>query len=245
MGILLEVPVFNIEAAVQAEQAGADRIELCDNPAEGGTTPSLGITAQVIKLLTIGVFIMIRPRGGNFVYSREEIEAMRRDIEQCRQVGANGVVLGVLNEEGRLNVKQCRELIQLARPMQVTLHRAFDVTRNLNETLEDAIEAGFDRILTSGGRPSAEEGIEQLAGLVQQATNRIVIMAGAGIQENNAKRIVEQTRVREIHCSARVWQPYTGSYTGLSFNQNLPREAGRFLPDGVKLSKIRKEIGGQ
>lgn len=245
MGILLEVPVFNLEGAIRAAQAGADRIELCDNPAEGGTTPSFGIAEQAIKLITIGVFIMIRPRGGNFVYSKEEIEAMRRDIEQCRLLGAKGVVLGVLSKNDRLNVKQCNELIQLARPMQVTLHRAFDVTRNLSEALEDAIEAGFDRILTSGGKTTAEEGIEQLAALVRQAANRIVIMAGSGIHENNVRRIAEQTRVREIHCSARVWQPYAGSHTGPSFNHNLPVEAGRFLPDGVKLSKIRREISGQ
>ncbi len=242
MAVVLEVPVFNIESAMQACRAGADRIELCDNPAEGGTTPSFGTIEQVVNKQFIDVFVMIRPRGGDFVYTSEEIQAMHRDIEQCRLLGASGVVLGVLTENGRLDVTRCRTLIQQARPMQVTLHRAFDVTRNLGEALEDAVQAGFDRILTSGGRPLAEEGIEQLALLVRQAAGRISIMAASGIHALNAAGIVAQTGVREIHCSARLWQPYNMKGNIQSFVQNLPADAGRFGIDLEKLKKIKEAI---
>jgi copper homeostasis protein len=241
MPVIIEVPVFNIRSAEQAWQGGAHRIELCDNPAEGGTTPSYGVIEQVVHMVKTDVFVMIRPRGGDFTYSQAEFRAMEKDIEICRQMGVQGVVLGVLTREGSLDIERCRDLIARARPMQVTLHRAFDVTRNRAEALEDAIGAGFNRILTAGGKPEAHQGLEQIAALVHQAGNRIIIMAGSGIHEDNARLVAEKARVREIHCSARRWFPQSLA-GGVHFNQPLPADGGWFEVDQNRLLKIRTAL---
>lgn len=239
MSVLIEVPVFNIEAAVEAEQAGAHRIELCDNPAEGGTTPSAGIIEQAVKLLNIDVFVMIRPRGGNFQYSDAEHHAMMKDIELSKTLGARGVVFGILTSEGKLDIDRCKKLIQLARPMMVTLHRAFDVTRDALEALEDAVTAGFDRILTSGQQPTAEKGADLIAALVKRAGTRIIIMAGSGINEENARLLTEKTGVKEIHCSAREWkEDISYSNQSLTFNPMLPGRSGSYHVNQNRLKQI-------
>jgi copper homeostasis protein len=200
--MIIEVVVYNIASALNAQSGGADRIELCDNPGEGGTTPSVGTIEVVRKNLSIDMYVMIRPRGGDFLYSRYEFHAMKRDIAMAQRQSADGVVFGILRPDGTLDVDRCRELIQIARPLKVTCHRAFDMTRDPFEALEACIEAGFDRILTSGGTPTAAEGIETIAELVRRAQGRIVIMPGSGVNEDTVAAVVRGTGASEIHFSA-------------------------------------------
>lgn len=198
----IEVVVYNVESALKAQEGGADRIELCDNPAEGGTTPSIGCVEVVRQALNIDVYVMIRPRGGDFHYSRYEFHSMKRDIRQCQKLSVDGFVLGILTPDGRIDKERCRELIDMCRPLKVTCHRAFDMTRDPAEALEDCIEVGFDRILTSGRHLKAIDGVDVIARMVKQAAGRVSIMAGSGVTTENVQELVERTRVNEIHTSA-------------------------------------------
>ncbi|HEY8511275.1 MAG TPA: copper homeostasis protein CutC [Cyclobacteriaceae bacterium] len=200
--MIVEVVAYNIASALNAQAGGADRIELCDNPGEGGTTPSAGTIEVVRKNLSIDVYVMIRPRGGDFLYSRYEFHAMKRDIAMAQRLSADGVVLGILKPDGTLDVDRCGELIAFARPMKVTCHRAFDMTCDLFETLEACIDAGFDRVLTSGGRATAPEGVETIGELVRRAQDRIAIMPGSGVNEQTVAAVVRGTGAKEIHFSA-------------------------------------------
>src|SRR5690606_37263420 len=175
-----------IESALRAQEAGADRIELCADPGAGGTTPSYGAIEVIRQNVSIDVYVMIRPRGGDFLYSSYEFHAMKRDLIQCQRLSVDGVVFGILNEDGTVDKKRCREIIQRARPLRLTFHRAFDRTPDPFQALEDCTELGFDRILTSGQKASAGEGAELIGKLVDQARGRISIMAGAGVNPENA-----------------------------------------------------------
>ena len=242
--MVIEVVVYNIESALNAQKGGADRIELCDNPSEGGTTPSYGVIAQVRQHLSIDVYVMIRPRGGNFVYSIDEYHAMRKDIEMCKRLSVDGVVLGMLTDEGRIDVKYCKKLIEFARPLKVTCHRAFDMTRDASEALEDCIEAGFDKILTSGRKQNAELGSDILKALVNQGVNRISIMAGAGISESNVQSIVNKTGVQEIHFSAKRFKKnsFTRHNQEISFLDPLPDDSGSLICDPEIIQRIRTTL---
>jgi copper homeostasis protein len=202
--MLLEVCIDSVESAVAAEQGGADRVELCANLQEGGVTPSAGMVARMRGRVKIGLQVMIRPRGGDFCYTPDEFEVMRRDIIVAKQLGANGVVLGLLDTEGNVDVPRTRDLIQMARPMSVTFHRAFDMSRDLPRALRSIIDAGADRILTSGARPEAGQALPVIARLAQAAGDRIVIIACGAIDAGNARSIVEQTGVREVHAGLGV-----------------------------------------
>jgi copper homeostasis protein len=241
----IEVVVYNVESALEAQKGGADRIELCDNPGEGGTTPSVGIIELVRKNLNIEVYVMIRPRGGDFVYTNLEVEAMMRDIDICKELKIEGVVFGILNEEGRIDRERCKKLIEHARPLKVTCHRAFDMTRDAVEALEDCVEAGFDRILTSGRLPSAMEGSGLIRQLVQQAKSRIIMMPGGGINEQNVVDLLEETGVKEIHFSAKLFQPSKNTrYNHLiSFLDPLPNDSGKYVTDAATIKKIKALIG--
>lgn len=243
----IEIVVYNIDSALKAQQGGADRIELCDNPGEGGTTPSYGTIEVVRQHVSMDVYVMIRPRGGDFLYSSYEFYAMKRDIIQCQRLSVDGVVFGILNADGTLDKKRCKELIDRARPLKVTCHRAFDMTRDPMEALEDCIEAGFDRILTSGQRLKAVEGIELIARLKEKAGDRISIMAGSGITEDNAKDIVTKTRVNEIHFSALTILESEMTYrnphiTGMGSSGNA--EFMLRSVDAEKIKKIRNIVSG-
>lgn len=198
----IEIVVYNIESALKAQEGGADRIELCDNPGEGGTTPSYGTIELVRQNVSIDVYVMIRPRGGDFCYSSYEFHAMKRDISQCQRLSVDGIVFGILNPEGTIDKKRCKELIAQARPLKVTCHRAFDMTRDPFEALEDCIEAGFDRILTAGQRTVASEGAELIGELIQKASGRISIMPGSGVNETTVEAIVSTSKATEIHFSS-------------------------------------------
>jgi len=212
--LITEVVVYNIESALNAQNGGADRVELCDNPGGGGTTPSSGTIEMLRKKLEIELFVMVRPREGDFCYSELEFEAMKSDIRHAKQLDADGVVLGILRPEGRIDRERNKKLIDLARPLQVTCHRAFDMTRDPVEALEDCVAAGFDRILTSGQQAQAKDGIDLISRLVKAAEDRIKIMAGCGIDEDTVEEIVERTGVHEIHLAAE------GSRSSLMQYQN-------------------------
>jgi copper homeostasis protein len=200
---VLEICAGSLHSAVAAQAGGADRIELCQNLEQGGTTPSYGTIARVLGHLTIPVFVLIRPRPGNFCYDAEELAIMAADIQQCRALGCAGVVLGVLDEAGGVDVASCRELLATAGPLQVTFHRAFDACPNQGQALEDIIGLGCQRILTSGGQPTAPEGRQQLTALVKQAAGRISIMPGSGVTPATIRGLVSTTGAHEFHASAK------------------------------------------
>lgn len=201
--VSIEVCVDSVASAIAAERGGANRVELCSNLLEGGTTPSAGMMEGVRSRLKVGVQVMIRPRGGDFCYTDEEFEIMRRDLLAAKKTGADGVVLGILKRDGEVDVARTRELVELARPLQVTFHRAFDCSPDLMRALEDVICAGAARILTSGGKPAAVEAVPLVAKLVRSAQERITIMACGGITAANAPTIIRETSVREIHVGLR------------------------------------------
>lgn len=197
--VLIEVCVDSVASAVAAERGGAQRVELCSDLLEGGLTPSIGLIEAVRSRVSIGVNPIVRPRPGDFCYSDEEIDIMRRDIAALKTAGADGVVFGILDSAGHIDVPRTRELVELARPLSVTFHRAFDMAADLDRALEDVCATGSDRILTSGGEQDSFHGIEAIARLVRAAGGRIQIMAGGGIGHHNAATILERTGVPEIH----------------------------------------------
>jgi copper homeostasis protein len=202
--IIVEVCVDSLESALAAERGGARRVELCASLAEGGVTPSAGMIATTRQKISIGLHVMIRPRAGDFYYAADEFEVMRRDVLMAKQLGADGVVFGILDGDANVDVQRTRALVDLARPLQTTYHRAFDMSADYFRSLEHVVEAGVDRILTSGGAPTAIAGIAVLRSLVEAARGRVIIMACGGINHQNVQRVVEATFVREIHAGLRT-----------------------------------------
>ena len=217
----LEIIGFNIESCIAAQEAGAHRIELCDNPSEGGTTPSYGFIKAAREKLSIELYVMIRPRGGDFFYSDDEFEIMKADIEMCKQSGCDGVVIGLLKKDGSVDKKRCRELVVLAYPLGVTFHRAFDRTKDPFRALEDIIETGCERILTSGQQPKAVDGVQIIKELIARADDRIIIMPGSGVNAENIISLAENTGAKEFHSSAGIYTESKMNYTNLSMNESL------------------------
>jgi len=199
----MEVCANSVRSALAAQEGGAIRVELCDNLPEGGTTPSYAQIALAKKTLSIKVYPIIRPRGGDFLYSELEFNLMKEDIKICKSLNCDGVVIGILKANGSVDKERCAELIEAAKPMPVTFHRAFDMSNDLEKALEDIIELGCERILTSGGEASAIKGADVLAKLIKQAEGRIIIMPGAGVSANNISDIIKITGAKEFHASAR------------------------------------------
>jgi copper homeostasis protein len=200
----VEICVDSVESAQAAERGGTDRVELCDNLMEGGTTPSAGCIKVARQSIRIGLQVIVRPRGGDFLYSATEQSVMREDIRLAKDLGADGIVLGCLTEEGDVDRKLTAALVSMARPLNVTFHRAFDMCRKPEKALEDLIALGIDRVLTSGQADSVLEGSDLIAQLHNQAAGRIIIMPGGGITPRNIRRIVTATGVSEVHLSARA-----------------------------------------
>lgn len=199
----MEVCANSVRSALEAQKGGAFRVELCDNLPEGGTTPSYAQIAIARRLLSIQVYPIIRPRGGDFLYDDLEFELMKEDIEMCKSLKCDGVVIGLLNADGTIDKKRSKILVDLAAPLKVTFHRAFDMCKDMDAALEDVIEIGCERILTSGGAISANQGIKKIEALIKRADGRISIMPGAGINTKNIKEIIEKTGAVEFHASAK------------------------------------------
>jgi copper homeostasis protein len=239
--MIIEVCVDSVESAINAAQAGAERIELCDNLFEGGTTPSAGAIEIVRQQLDIGLHVIIRPRGGDFLYSDLEMEIMRKDIETVKKLGADGVVIGVLNADGSVDTHRSAQLLSVARPMSVTFHRAFDMTRDPLEALEDVISIGADRLLTSGQERSAIEGQLLLKELLEKAGDEIIIMPGGGIDEHNI-HLMEALGVKECHLSLRKSvgsdMRYRNSRVHMGGTLSMP-EFDRFVTDPERLKKLK------
>ena len=241
--VIVEVCVDSVESALAAERGGADRVELCDNLLEGGTTPSAGAIAIARERLGIKLHVIIRPRGGDFCYSDIEFAVMRHDILLAKQLGADGVVIGILTSDGDVDVARTRELIELARPLSVTFHRAFDMARDPYPAIEDLIGLGVDRILTSGQEPSVLEGLDLIAELVQIAGERVIIMPGGGT-ERNIKKVVTRSGVREVHVVGTI-----SVESAMRFrNQRVfmggelrPPEYTRLTTDPEQISRLRRE----
>jgi copper homeostasis protein len=208
---LLEISVETLEAAMAAERGGADRIELCGNLSVGGVTPEDALLRAVRAQVRIPIFSMVRPRAGDFVYSSAEFAEMKRAISAAKESGMDGVVLGILTEKHRVDSERTRQLVEFAKPLPVTYHRAFDEAADLHQALEDAIQSGAKRILTSGGAKSALEGAAVLAKLIAAAGERIFIVPGAGISALNIEQVAQQTGAREFHSGLSAVLPYGSS----------------------------------
>lgn len=233
----LEVIAFNIESCLTINQSRAQRIELCDNPGEGGTTPSFGFIKSARDRVAVELFPIIRPRGGDFCYSEDEFAIMQLDVKVCKELGCDGVVLGLLQADGRVDRDRTRRLVEQAYPLEVTFHRAFDRVRDPMEALEDVISCGCTRILTSGLHPTAMEGKEVIKELIQQADGRITIMPGSGIRAANIREIAKYTGAEQFHTSARAARSSTG------FKQPWMQEAMHYVvADQQEISGCLEEL---
>ena len=232
--ITLEVCANSPQSAIEAQKGGAVRVELCDNLGEGGTTPALSQIEITRQSIDIQLNVIIRPRGGDFYYTDIEFETMKQDIHHCGKAQCDGVVFGILNTDGSIDKNRNAELVKIARQygMSITFHRAFDRANDLFQALEDIIELGCDRILTSGGMPNAPEGSSIIRKLIEQAQNRISIMPGGGITENNIYELVKATGIKEFHGSFRSKYKGEMKYISPSFTDEeeftiLQTDAGK------------------
>ncbi len=236
----LELIAFTADSCSMAEAAGADRIELCANPLEGGTTPSPGMIIQARMNTVIDLYPIIRPRGGDFNYSDAEFDVMQKDVIFCKQQGCDGVVIGMLNVDGTVDEEKTQRLVQTAWPMGVTFHRAFDHVHDQFEGLEAVIRCGCERILTSGGMPTAAEGAQRIAQLIGQADGRIDIMPGSGIRSNNIISLAKATGAHVFHSSARMHYHSTAQ----KVNERLPMSENKHhgLDPGEAASLYQKLV---
>ncbi|NXP83048.1 CUTC protein, partial [Ramphastos sulfuratus] len=242
-GFLMEVCVDSVESAVNAERGGAGRIELCAGLVEGGTTPSMGLLQVVKQCVRVPVFVMIRPRGGDFLYSDREVEVMKADIRLAKLHGADGLVFGALTEDGRIDTELCTALLAVCRPLPVTFHRAFDMVHDPVVALETLISLGFERVLTSGCDSSALEGLSLIKRLAEQVmpsalnVTSLLFLPGGGITERNLQRILEGSTASEFHCSAR-----SARDSGMKFrNPNVTMGASFSAPEySIKVADVAK-----
>jgi copper homeostasis protein len=242
--LTLEVCVDSVESAIAAENGGAQRVELCSALSDGGVTPSAGLIAMVRQKIKIALHVMIRPRASDFYYSDDEYAVMQRDVLMAKQLRADGVVLGILDQDGKIDIARTKQLVQVAAPLQLTFHRAFDMTGDLPQALRDVKSTGAHRILTSGGKQTAAEGADALKQLVEVADGTIGIMAASGIEENNVAELLERTGVREVHASLRsaVTSSMRFQNSHVSMGTNKGREYQRFVADEEKVRALLGEL---
>jgi copper homeostasis protein len=235
---ILEICCFNLQSALVAQAFGANRIELCVDPDSGGTTPNMGLIKTARQKLDIPLFPIIRPRSGDFLYSPDEFESMQTDVMLCKQLGCDGIVTGMLAPDGSIDKIRSAKLVELAYPMEVTFHRAFDWSLNPHQSLEDILQIGCERILTSGQQTSALAGSPLIGELIRQADDRIVVMPGAGIRSSNIVEIAEKTGATEFHSSARSFQNSMMIFTQTSMqgDQNL------ILASSSEIQAMRKGL---
>lgn len=238
MNYELEVIAFDIESCKIAAANGADRIELCANPSEGGTTPSLGMIREARKSTDIQLFPIIRPRGGDFLYSDAEFRAMIHDINICKSEGCDGVVIGMLLKDGNVDADRCSELVYHASGLQITFHRAFDRVSDPIKSLEAVISLGCHRILTSGLHPTAMDGIEVLSSLTEIAANRIKIMPGSGVRSSNIAALAKITGATAFHSSARLSKTSDMIYNNMQMNELL----SKITIDACEVERLRNEL---
>jgi copper homeostasis protein len=234
--ITVEICVGDLESALAAERGGADRVELCDHLEVGGTTPGAGTIAEACRRLAIPVHVLVRPRGGDFVHTEAELDAMRYEIELSRKLGAAGVVIGLLKSDATIDRAQTAALADLARPMSVTFHKAFDQTPDLEQSLDTLIALGVDRVLTSGGCPTALEGVETLRRLLDQSRGRIAILAGGRLSPENLPTILAGTGVREVHLGSAASRTMAGSMTV------APRDGSDTTWNGIDADSVRNIV---
>ncbi len=213
----LEICCYSVESAIAAEKSGADRIELCDNYSEGGTTPSYATIEYSVKKLKIPVNVIIRPRGGDFLYSDVEYETIKQDVLAIKNLNVNGIVIGFLTARGEIDIEKTQEIVDLAKPMEVTFHRAFDMCKDLLKALEQLKKIGITRILTSGAKNTASEGIVLLTEIVSKAENEIIIMPGSGVNKSNLSELIQKTKAMEFHSSAKTFENSKMNY----FNKDI------------------------
>lgn len=235
MSLPLEICVFNTETAIAAAAAGADRIELCENYANGGTTPSYGYLRTTREKVAIPIFPMIRPRGGDYYHRPEEIEIIQKDILLCKELGFEGVVIGLLNIDGTIDKDNTARLVEVAYPLDVTFHRAFDRCKDPLEALETIIACGCTRILTSGQQPKAPDGKELIKTLVDQADGRIIIMPGSGINSSNIEMMRNFTGATEFHTSARILKESPSTF----MNPAMPEDFRQDFTDTAEIQRIK------
>uniref|UniRef100_A0A4W4FTC9 Copper homeostasis protein cutC homolog n=1 Tax=Electrophorus electricus TaxID=8005 RepID=A0A4W4FTC9_ELEEL len=239
-GFLMEVCVDSVESAINAERGGAGRIELCSSLLEGGITPSIGLLQVVKENVQIPVYVMIRPRGGDFLYTDREVEVMRKDIELMKSHKADGLVLGALTEDGRVDVALCMELLAACRPLPVTFHRAFDMVHDPSVALETLASLGFERILTSGCDSSALEGLLLIKRLVEQVNSIYIFMSQrGGITERNLQRILEGSGAQEFHCSARSSRESAMKFRNANVSMGASLSAPEYSFKVADVTKVR------
>jgi copper homeostasis protein len=245
--ILIEACVNSVESAVEAQKGGALRVELCDNMYEGGTTPSSGAILTARKLLEIDLFTMIRPRGGDFCYSDTEYEIMKHDVSIAKELGVDGIVFGILSPDGSVDMERCHRIVKMAGSLNVTFHRAFDMTADPFRALEDLIQLGVHRILTSGQHASAAEGAGLIKELIGKAGDRIIIMPGVDVNESNVRQLITNTGAREFHVylQKKVDSPMTfrNLKAFMGSNPELP-EYETFLTDRERIRAVTETVRG-
>ncbi len=242
--MVLEICVDSIASARAAQSGGAERVELCSDLLEGGITPSSGLIGSVRDALVIPMFVMIRPRAGDFFYSQDELEIMKRDITAAKSYGADGVVLGLLLQNGEVDVEQTRALVELARPLEVTFHRAIDRTPDLSKSVENVIATGADRILTSGGSQTAAQGMDRISEMIARANDRIGVMVCGGIRKENVGKIARKTGASEFHAALRkkTKSPMKYQNPSLSLGEAGIDEFGQYTVNAEDVRSLRDAL---
>jgi len=239
----LEICCYSLESALLAGKSGAHRIELCDNYPEGGTTPSYGTIEMAVQKLSIPVNVIVRPRGGDFLYSDLEYESIKKDIAAIKAMKANGIVVGFLRANGDIDLERITEIVNIAKPLEVTFHRAFDMCRNPLEALEQLKRAGVSRILTSGAKMKAVDGIDLISELVKRAEDEIIIMPGSGINEDNLSELLKRTGAFEFHSSAKKFISSRMAYFNESISMGGDASVNEYSVVSVDAAAIKKMKG--